>query len=273
MSILSLLKKMFSSQAPAHTSPVITETSSRKKLTYTEKELLAVQRTTQDDVQKLTGFPYTWNRPIEKFIKPNGHPFVFMDIVGDNLAIAKAEITKINNCIERDKKLSSALHKIKCLPISEMIFRKSTDTGYSRLLLSPVTYDGKPSKYPVTLFFMSDPWSSNYHGSIFYGQGGTIQKAEIFIGSVSYFLYYEAFEGDLILVRVENACREIIYKGKPLLDHEASLAKTEKDYIWLQCNLPENCPASITSYRRMRTQNTKNYQLLKKKAASLGRDI
>lgn len=273
MGLLSTLKKIFSAQSPVTNEPIRTPASSEKKLTYAEKELLAVQRTTQNDVQQLKGFPYTWNRPIEKFIKTNGHPFVYMDIVGDNLAIAKAEIAKINDCIERDKKLSSALRKIKCLPISEMIFRRCIDTGYSRLILNPVTYDGKPSKYPVLLFFMSDPGNSNYSGSIFYGQDGTIQKAEVFIGYSSYFLYYEVYEGDLILDRAEDVSRTIIYKGKRLLDYEANLEKTEKDYEWLQANIPDKCPTSISGYRRMKSQNTKNYQALRQLAADLGREI
>lgn len=273
MGLLSALKKIFSAQSPAPNEPIRTPASSEKKLTYAEKELLAVQRTTQDDVQQLKGFPYAWNRPIEKFIKPNGHPFVYMDIVGDNLAIAKAEITKINDCIERDKNSNSALRKLRCVPIPEVIFKRSTQSGYSRLMFSPVTYDGKPSKYPVTLFFMTNSWDSNYHGSIFYGQDGAIQKAEIFIGQGSYFLYYEVYEGALTLTRVEDASRTITYKGKPLLDHEADLAKTEKDYEWIQANLPDKCPKNISGYRRMKTQNTKNYQLLQQLAADLGREI
>lgn len=275
--MFDFLKRLFNvkfASAPLITAPSsVKSKSSTHKLSYNEKELLAVKRTTQQDVLQLTGFPYSWNSPIQKSIEPHGHPFVYMDIVGENLAIAKSELVKINAYIERDKKLSPALKKLTCLPISEITFKRSAKTGYSRLMLSPVTYNGKPSKYPVALFFMSDPWSSNYHGTIFYGQDGSIQKAEIFIGHGGIFLYYEAFEGDLILARVENACREIIYKGKLLLDFEASLARTEEDYAWLQANLPEKCPKSITSYRRMRTQNTTNYQALKALAAAQGREI
>ncbi len=273
MGLFDFLKKMFISQSTVPVATAKSKYSSATKLTYVEKELLAVQRTTQDNVQQLKGFPYSWNRPIEKFIEPNGHPFVYMDIVGDNLTVAKAELAKINTCIERDKKLSSALWKLTCLPISEVLFKRSAESGYSRLMLNPITYNGKPSKYPVTLFFMTDPWSSNYHGSLFYGQDGTIQKAEIFIGHGSYFLYYEIFEGDLVLTRAEDVSRTIIYKGKSLLDHEASLAKTEKDYEWLQTNLPDKCPKTISSFRRMKTQNTKNYQLLKQLAVEHGREI
>ena len=188
MGLFDFLKKMFVSQSTIPVAKITPNPSSAKKLTYAEKELLAVQRTTLADIQQLNGFPYSWNNPIEKFIKPNAHPFVYMDIVGDNLTNARTELAKINVCIERDKKLSSALRKLTCLPVSEVIFKRHTESGYSRLILSPITYDGKPSKYPVTLFFMTDPWSSNYSGSIFYGRDGTIQKAEIFIGRCSYFL-------------------------------------------------------------------------------------
>lgn len=273
MGLFDFLKKMFISQSTVPVAMVNSNSSSTKKLTYAEKELLAVQRTTFADIQQLKGFPYSWNRPIEKFINPNGRPFVYMDIVGDNLTTAKAELAKINTCIERDKKLSSALRKLTCLPVSEVIFKRHTESGYSRLMLNPITYDGEPSKYPVALFFMTDPRNSNCSGSIFYGRDGAIQKAEIFIGHGSYFLYYEVFEGDLVLIRAEDASRTIIYKGKSLLDREASLAKTEKDYKWLQNNLPENCPKSISSFRRTKTQNTKNYQILKQLAADLGRDL
>ena len=47
----------------------------------------------------------------------------------------------------------------------------------------------------------------------------------------------------------------------------------QRDFLWIQANLPDKCPKSITSYRRMKTQNTKNYQLLKQLAANHGRDI
>lgn len=46
-----------------------------------------------------------------------------------------------------------------------------------------------------------------------------------------------------------------------------------RDFAWLQTNLPCKCPKSISSFRRMKTQNTKNYQALKQAAAELGREI
>lgn len=42
---------------------------------------------------------------------------------------------------------------------------------------------------------------------------------------------------------------------------------------WLQENFPTKAPKNVTGFRRMRTQNTKNYQALKQLAAEKGKDI
>lgn len=45
------------------------------------------------------------------------------------------------------------------------------------------------------------------------------------------------------------------------------------DYDWLKQHFPDKCPATRSGYRRMKTQNTKNYQALKQMAAKLGKEI
>lgn len=42
---------------------------------------------------------------------------------------------------------------------------------------------------------------------------------------------------------------------------------------WLQESIPDKAPKNVTGYRRMKTQNTKNYQVLKQFAAEHGREI
>lgn len=42
---------------------------------------------------------------------------------------------------------------------------------------------------------------------------------------------------------------------------------------WLQENFPTKAPKNVTGFRRMRTQNTKNYQALKQCAAEKGKEI
>lgn len=45
------------------------------------------------------------------------------------------------------------------------------------------------------------------------------------------------------------------------------------DFEWIAKNIPDKCPKNITGYRRMRTQNTKNFQALKQSALDLGYTI
>lgn len=45
------------------------------------------------------------------------------------------------------------------------------------------------------------------------------------------------------------------------------------DYYWLKEHFPDKCPSSPSGYRRMKTQNTKNYQVLKQLAADRGKSI
>ena len=57
------------------------------------------------------------------------------------------------------------------------------------------------------------------------------------------------------------------------IEAEIRRGREQRDFIWIQENLPDKCPKSISSYRRMKTQNTKNYQTLKQLASDMGRNI
>lgn len=57
------------------------------------------------------------------------------------------------------------------------------------------------------------------------------------------------------------------------IEAEVRRGLEKRDFLWIQENFPEKCPKSISSFRRMKTQNTKNYQLLKQLAAEHGRKI
>lgn len=274
MGLFDFLKELFSKpQTPTKPSKA---GSSAKKLTYYEKELLAVRRTTLADVQQLTGFPFRWNHRLEKLIQPNSHPFAYMDIVGENISIALSELETMNMHIEHSKTLCKQLPASLRIPTNEIVFTRSTTKGYSRLILSPITHDGNPTKLPVCLSFMTDlDRKDTTHGDIHYGATGTIEKVEVYFWrrGNGYFLYYDTVDNSFVLSRVEDASRSIIYKGKHLLEREANLEKTEQDFAWIQAHLPDQCPKSITSYRRMKTQNTKNFQALQALAAEKGRTI
>lgn len=49
--------------------------------------------------------------------------------------------------------------------------------------------------------------------------------------------------------------------------------RDERDFAWLQKNIPSLCPKSKNGFCKMRKQNTKNYQILKELAAEAGKEI
>lgn len=81
---------------------------------------------------------------------------------------------------------------------------------------------------------------------------------------------------------VEEACKEKRSTDRmfpntaspdSMIEIEARRGCEARDFRWLQENLPDKCPKSVSSFRRIKTQKTKNYQTLKHAAAELGRDI
>lgn len=58
-----------------------------------------------------------------------------------------------------------------------------------------------------------------------------------------------------------------------MIAYEAKRGNDMRDFFWIKENIPQKCPKSVAGYRRMKTQNTKSYQLLKKLSAELGREI
>ena len=66
--------------------------------------------------------------------------------------------------------------------------------------------------------------------------------------------------------------RDYIY-AQDMIQLAIKQGKDEQDFQWLKINLPSLCPKSKNGFCRMRSQNTKNYQILRAQAAALGREI
>ena len=62
-------------------------------------------------------------------------------------------------------------------------------------------------------------------------------------------------------------------KGFRFVKIELKEEVESKEFQWLQSNLPDICPKSLTGYRRMKKQNTKNYQKIVDEAQKLGYEI
>lgn len=63
------------------------------------------------------------------------------------------------------------------------------------------------------------------------------------------------------------------YLWDHMIEVEAERGKDKRDYEWLLQNLPDLCPKSYSGYRRMKTQNTRNFQRLQAAAKALGKEI
>lgn len=254
------------------------------KLSYADKELIMVQRVKLKDMQQFQSFRFQWNREIQKSIQPHGHPFAYMDLNSSNIEIAKSELRSMNSIISNTHDLAPAIPKNICIPVDEIVFKPSNLHGYTRLICNPFTSSGEISQYPVVLSFMTDLDSGidTTHGELFYGKCGNVEKATIYFWRrrKGYFFYFDTVNNALVLSKVElsdaagvYAPPSVIYKGKHILEMEAKRKEEEKDYAWIKKNIPEKCPKSASGYRRMKAQNTKNYQILKQLAAELGREI
>lgn len=255
----------------------------KSPMSHVEKERYLVQHVSINKMRQFTNMPYLWDSKIKKFVEPNCHPFAYMDLTYDNISIAKSELSKMNRQLSADASLSSAIPNGIAIPIQDIIFHPSYNMGYTRLMCTPFTFDGEISKYPISLSFMTDLMDTNSstHGDLFYGQKGCIEKAEIYFwkNCNGLFFFYDTIGAHLTLSRVEiprmdtSGRNDIVYKGPHVLAMEASRLKEETAFNWLQRNLPHICPKSLSGYRRMKTQNTKNYQKLVAAAKYRGFDL
>lgn len=261
------------------------------KLSYVEKERIMVQRVKTEDMLQFTEIQYDLNCPIHKFMKESGHPFAYMDLNSHNRKIAKNHLEQLNEIIDYHRNFIPLLTKRFRIDISVIAFHQySKSYGYTRLMCTPYTFAGNVSKIPLTLHFMTrlDKTSYQVSGTIFYEVDGCIQKAEAHIWfrdnmenpATGWSFYFSNIDGELILEQAKTTLQPdqyglatAVYKCQSLIEYEQEKDRDIQSFQWLQKNLPSKCPKSFSGYRRMKTQNTKNYQNLIAEAAKLGKTI
>ncbi len=171
----------------------------KDKISQIEKEHIMVKNVTTDDMQKLN-MPFVCNTEIKKDIREEGHPFAYMEILGENISIVKAEIKKMNAVIKESIKAYSSIPQDLRIPENEIVFQPQ-NYGYTRIMCTPKTFTGRPSKYPYSLFFCTDLSKSGNtrHGELYYGKDGTIQKATVCFweNSNGFFLNFKMIDGKL----------------------------------------------------------------------------
>ena len=174
-------------------------------LSYHEKELSIVKNITTEDMRSLKNMPFLVNTEVKKDIQKNGY-LAYMDILEENIAIAKSEIEKMNSIIKLDLKKYRNLSQDLKIPTDQLVFSSET-YGYTRIICTPKTYAGELSEYPFSLFFATDfsDIKNTTHGKLFYGQDGKIKKGNIYFWRLGAgtFLTYKSIDGMLTLVNIE----------------------------------------------------------------------
>lgn len=253
-------------------------------LSYDDKERFMVWRVSMNEMRKFKNFPYKWNSAIKRSITRHSHPFAYMNLYEQNVDIAKQELEKLSDIIAGSHELSPLIPSELYIPVNDIVFDSSCKRGYSKIKCSPYTIDGGISEYPASLFFTTDLdfISSTTHGELFYNRNGEFGKAQIYFwrNGTGYFFYFDTVNNEFTLSKVETTDVSepykppfAIYKGKHILEIEKKRKNEELDFIWLQEHIPGKCPKSLSGFRRMKTQNTKNYRNLKQIASNLGREI
>lgn len=74
--------------------------------------------------------------------------------------------------------------------------------------------------------------------------------------------------------RLDRKFRDDHFEGEDsVIEKEFTRGEERRTFLWLQQKLPELCPKSLSGFRRMKSQNTKNYQKIVQVAAEKGYQI
>ena len=246
----------FFKKKPAEAPP---SSASTKNLSWHDKEELMVKRTVQEGMDRFTQFPFRWNSKIIAHLSPNGHPFAYMNITGQNLANAKAELESMNTQLATAADLCRQIPKNLLIPVDDIVFTPSAEHGYTRIMCTPYTVDQKESNTPLAMSFMTDlEAASTTHGELIYGNSGRVVKAQICFWrrNNGYFFYYDTAEGSLILSKIDKTVspdgslsKITIYKAPYILEMEAKREQEDRDFDGFskifQANAPNHCPVTV----------------------------
>lgn len=280
MEILSSFKNLIQGTTPQFEEKGTTQ----RKLSYAEKERILARRVTTQDMVQFSGMPYCLNRPVRLFDEPHGHAYAYISLTGPNISAAIVELERMNARLRTDSRVSPKIPSSLQIPVRDIVFTPSKERGCTKLLCSPYTFEGKVAEIPLSLVFMTnlDGEKDSTHGTLHYAPDGHVAKATIYFwrNRSGYFFYYETLNQSFVLSKVElstvtvsSYSPEIIYKDPYWIKMEQARKQETADFKWLQSVMPEQCPKSISGFRRMKHANTKNFQALAAEAKRRGRNI
>lgn len=260
-----------------------------KELSYVQKEIIAVKKITTEDMTQFSGMPYQLNHPIQKIIKHGAHPLAYIDLDEFNQGVATKELERLDSIIINARSYIPQLTKEYHIDIKKVEFCEyDSSYGYTRLICNPYTFTGKISKHPLSLLFMSRQDIRTYSviGELFYDASGNLDQATASIWKApknhskpgtGWLFTFGIENSELVITKAtstlspdEDGKPGIVYRCQSLISKENEKELNRIIFKWLQKNLPDDCPKSISGFQRMRNANSKNYQALVAKAEAAG---
>lgn len=249
------------------------------------------QRITVQDMLHFADSPYAFDQQLYTYVPETTHPDIFMDLSPHNIEIAKQHFSMLNSLIFEQFSNIPRLNPLFLVSPDSLAFYPYHDSyGYTRIVCTPYTPSGGISRSPFYLCYMTrlDNPGSSLNGMIFYGVDGRIRKATMNswrrvsddLPSDGWAFEFKDRGGQLALWEATTTLgapngypMRSVYKHKDLLEEERVRDADRQSFLWLQRNLPGECPKTFPGFRRMKAANSKNYQVLQLKAEKLGRKI
>ena len=152
-----------------------------------EKELAIVELASVDAMLKYDNAPFAINQDIIKVVKSGSHPFAYMDLDSQNQKRVLALLEKVNSdLLVQSKSLTESGIELR-IPTENIYFTPPREnTGYTRLICTPLTPTGKDAKYPFSLLLCIGDTvcgdKKTCHGRLTFSKLGLIEKGSFSIG-------------------------------------------------------------------------------------------
>lgn len=180
---------------------------------------------TTSDMEQFTMMPYQLNCKV--FNKPSENPSSYINLNARNRNIAVEQLRIIDEYIRQSPQLSRLVPSGIHIPIEQMIYsRIGSYSEYTRLICTPYTKTGKISKFPLYLYFTTDPSQTDNetHGKLYYGKDGNILKANvsIWMHNQGYFYSFKTVGRTFFLSEIKSTVKRdkndlpaVIYEFDP----------------------------------------------------------
>lgn len=126
-------------------------------------------------------------------------------LLGSNRTLLSSDLESLNPLLDESRRLVRGMpgHKIDA---KKLVFTEKFDNGTRKNVLlkfTPPTSSGRRPKYPIEILFTVNI-SEDFFGTVYYGQSGVIEKAEIILwkARTSFAVNLKVVDGNLVVNQI-----------------------------------------------------------------------